>query len=116
MEVLENSILKIYASSTDRIGQELLYEKIVLNALNKGMSGATVYRGIMGFGSSSKVSSSKFWELTEKLPVVIEIIDQTIKVEAFYNSIYQELLNMSKGCIVTMEPINLLFHKTGKSK
>ncbi len=110
----EYSILKIHASTTDKIGSRLLYQYIVELGKEKGITGATVYRGIMGYGSSSKIHSSRFWELTEKLPVVIELIDSTEKLELFYNEIQEELLSMSKGCLVTLEPVNILLQKTGK--
>ncbi len=110
----EHSILKIHASTTDRIGNKLLYQQIVELAKEKGITGATVYRGIMGYGSSSKISSSRFWELTEKLPVVIELIDSTERLQAFFEEIEGELLNMPKGCLVTLEPVNILLQKKGK--
>lgn len=116
METSENSILKIYASSTDKLGTHLLYEHIVYLAKEKGISGVTVYRGIMGYGSSSHhISSSKFWELTEKLPAVIEIIDKTVVLESFFRMIEQDLLKMPKGCLVTMDPILVKLHKPGKN-
>lgn len=109
----EHSILKIHASTTDRIGSKPLYQHFVELAREKGITGATVYRGIMGYGSSSKISSSKFWELTEKLPIVIELVDTTEKLEIFYREIEQELLNMPKGCLVVMEPATILLQKKG---
>lgn len=75
MEKASHSVLKIYASSTDRLGSGLLYETVVYRAREAGISGATVYRGVMGYGLSSHIHTSKFWELTEKLPVVVELID-----------------------------------------
>ncbi len=114
MNSSEHSILKIHASTTDRIGSKLLYQHIVELAREKGITGATVYRGIMGYGSSSKISSSTFWELTEKLPVVIELVDQTERLEEFYKGIEQELLQMPKGCLVVMEPATILLQKSGK--
>jgi PII-like signaling protein len=117
MDTNEHSILKIYASSTDRIGLDLLYEHLVVLAKKKGIAGVTVYRGIMGYGLSSKrISSSRFWELTEKLPVVIEMIDKTEVLESFYQFIENELLVLPKGCLVTMHPIEIKLHKTGKNK
>ena len=113
MNSSEHSILKIHASTTDRIGSKLLYRHIVELAKEKGIMGATVYRGIMGFGSSSKISSSRFWELTEKLPVVIELIDSTEQLEIFYKEIERELLAMPKGCLVAMEPVRILLRKKG---
>ena len=113
MEKGQQSILKIHASSTDRIGSKFLYQHIVELAKAKGIKGATVYRGIMGYGSSSRISSSKFWELTEKLPIVIELIDKTEMLEAFYSGIEQELYDMPKGCLVTLEPVKLMLQKKG---
>ena len=114
MNTTENSILKIYASSTDKMGFELLYEHLVVLAKEKGIAGVTVYRGIMGFGlSSTRISSSRFWELTEKLPVVIEMIDKTEVLEAFYKSVESDLKSIPKGCLVTMHPLEIRLQKTG---
>ena len=114
MNSSENSILKIYASSTDHIGFELLYEHMVHLAREQGITGVTVYRGIMGYGlSSPQISSSRFWELTEKLPVVIEMIDKTPVLESFYLTIENDLKLLPKGCLVTFQPIEIRLQKTG---
>jgi PII-like signaling protein len=116
MEKPANSIMKIYASTTDRMGSKLLYEYIVYLAKNKGISGVTVYRGIMGYGSSSShISSSRYWELTEKLPVMIEIIDRTEVLEDFFTLIEPELLKMPKGCLVSLEGVTIKLQKSGKN-
>jgi len=107
------SILKIYASTTDKIESRLLYEHIVHRAKEEGISGITVNRGIMGYGLSSAIVTSRFWELTDKLPLTIEIIDETKKLEKFYGSLQKELLKMPKGCLVAMFPVNVLLHKEG---
>ena len=114
MSKSEHSILKIHASTTDRLGSKLLYQHIVELAMEKGITGATVTRGIMGYGSSSTISSSRFWELTEKLPVVIELVDRTEVLEDFYREIEAKLLSMSKGCLVALEPTKILLQKKGK--
>ena len=110
----DNSILKIYASTSDKIDGKLLYEHIVHKAKDEVVCGVTVYRGVMGFGKSSKISTSKFWELTEKLPVVIEIIDTTEKLKVFYRMIEPDLQQMAKGCLVTMSPIDVLLQQKGR--
>lgn len=114
MKRSEHSLLKIHASTTDRMGSKLLYQHIVELAKERGITGATVYRGIMGYGSSSRISSSRFWELTEKLPVVIELVDRTEKLETFYTEIEEELISMPKGCLVVLEPVHILLQKKGK--
>lgn len=114
MDHVSQSILRIHASTTDRIGSKLLYEYIIELARESGISGATVYRGIMGYGASSKIHSSKFWELTEKLPVVIELVDKTEMLEAFFKGIQQDLYDMPKGCLVTIEPVKIILQKKGR--
>lgn len=116
MNSTDNSILKFYASSTDKIGFNLLYEHLVVAAKQKGIAGVTVYRGIMGYGpSTKKINSTRFWELTEKLPVVIEMIDNTVILEEFYHFIEDELKSLLKGCLITLQPLEILLHKTGTS-
>lgn len=114
MESSENSILKIYASTTDRIGFDLLYEHLVLTAKKNGISGVTVYRGIMGYGLSNRIDSSRFWELTEKLPVIIEMIDTTEALNSFYQLIENDIHKLPKGCLITLQPIEIKLKKIGK--
>jgi len=78
-----------------------------------GILGVTVYRWIMGYGLSSQISAPRFWELTEKLPVMIEIIDNNEVINEFYKLIEPDLLKMPKGCLVIGEPITVKLHKSG---
>jgi len=113
---MENSILKIYISNTDRFGSELLYEYIVKQAKEFGIAGATVYRGIMGYGKSSKhISSSRFWELTEKLPIIIELIDNNEVINLFSEKIKNDIIDSPKGCLISIQPIEILLHKSGNN-
>ena len=116
MEHPSHSIMKIYSSSTDRLGSQLLYEAIVYKARDAGISGVTVLRGVMGYGLSSHIHTSKFWELTEKLPVIIEIVDLHDKLEEFYLLIENDLNAVPKGCLVTMGPVEVKLHKPGKKE
>jgi len=116
MENSNDSILKIYASNTDMLGNRLFYEYIVYMAKDKGIDGVTVYRGIMGYGLSSQIHTSRFWDLTEKLPVVIEMVDKTDKLEEFYSLIEPDISRMPKGCLVTMEPVKVKVNKPGKQE
>jgi len=108
------SVLTVHASTTDRIGNKLLYQYLVELAHSRGIAGATVFRGIMGYGASNAIHSSSFWELTEKLPVVIEFVDQTEKLKRFYLEIGEALLKMPKGCLVTLQPTQVLLQKKGQ--
>jgi PII-like signaling protein len=107
-------ILRVFISSTDKDKEDrLLYESIVFKAKEKGLAGSTVLKGILGFGASSVIQSYKFWELTEKLPVIVEIIDEEDKIMAFYETIKPILESMRYGCLVTTEKIDILMYKKG---
>ncbi len=107
-------LLRIFVSSTDHIKQDPLCESIVFAAKNEGLAGATVTKGILGYGASSVIHSYKFWEVTDKLPVVIEIIDEEAKVRHFYETIRPQLESMRYGCLVTIQNIEVLLFKSGK--
>ena len=76
-------LLRIFFGETDRHEREPLYEAIVLRAREMQLAGATVLRGPMGFGQSSRLHTAKILRLSEDLPMVIEIVDSEEKVPAF---------------------------------
>jgi PII-like signaling protein len=113
----EAKILRIFISNTDKFKHIPLYEMVVFAAKRYGIAGATVLKGSMGYGSSSVVRSVKFWELTEKLPIVIEIIDEADKIERFTTKILPWFDKLRYGCLITVEKANILLYKCGsKSK
>lgn len=117
MEINTSSaLLRIFVSSTDHLNHDLLSESIVFKAKKEGISGATVTKGILGFGASSVIHSYKFWEVSDKVPVVIEIIDKEVKIRKFYEIIRPQLESMQYGCLVTIEKIEVLLSKAGKSR
>ncbi|MFN8257426.1 MAG: DUF190 domain-containing protein [Bacteroidales bacterium] len=110
----EARILRIYTSNTDKFKHNLLYETIVFAAKRYGLAGATVLKGVMGFGSSSIIHSVKFWEITEKIPVVIEVIDEAEKIEKFAAKILPWFEKLRYGCLITVEKTEVLLYKKGK--
>lgn len=109
-------VLKFFIGSTDQINQTPLYEYIVFQAKKKGIAGATVVKGIMGFGASSVIHSYKFWEVSDKVPLVVELVDEEEKIRAFYEGIRPQLEAMKYGCLVTMEKTNVLLYKSGEKR
>jgi len=109
-------VLRVYTSSTDKLKHSPMYEMIVFAARRYGMAGATVHKGIMGYGGSSVVHSAKFWETNDKLPVVVEIIDESSKIEAFFEVIKPYLESVRYGCLVTIEDAHVLLYKAGGKK
>jgi uncharacterized protein len=108
--------LRIYISSTDKYNHSPLYEVIVYSARSFGITGATVLKGIMGYGSSSEVYTNKLWELTEKLPLIVEIIDEPGKIELFVDSMHKVFDEIGKGHIITVEETTIIRHKSGNKK
>lgn len=76
-------LLRIHIGESDRHEHRPLYEAIVLKAREAQLAGATVLRGPMGFGQSSRLHTAKILRLSEDLPMVIEIVDAEEKIEAF---------------------------------
>lgn len=106
-------ILRIYVSSTDKIRHTAAYEAIVYMARQEGLAGATVCKGFMGYGASHQLYSEKFWELSEKVPVVIEIVDESSKISQFLDKIRPMLEQMPKGCLVTGQDTEIILCKKG---
>ncbi len=112
----QSGILRIYISSTDSINGTPLSEFIVFRAKKEGIAGATVLKGILGYGASSVIHSYKFWEISDKLPEVVELIDSEEKIKSFYQNLLPELENMKYGCLVTFSKTDILLYKYGKKK
>jgi len=79
----EGHLLRIFIGESDKHDGRPLYEWLVLKAREHGLAGATVLRGIEGFGAHSRLHTAKILRLSEDLPVVIEIVDTREKIEAF---------------------------------
>lgn len=105
-------LLRIFLGENDKIGPISVYEKIVVLARENNLAGATVYKGIMGFGGTSVIHTSKVFRLSEDLPLVIEIVDKEEKIIEFM-PILNELLDKSNcGGLVTLEQATIVKHFT----
>ncbi len=109
-------ILRFFISSTDLHKHESLYEFIVFQAKKQGIAGATVLKGVLGYGASSVIHSYKFWEISDKIPMVVELIDEPDKLKAFYEGIRTQLETMKYGCLVTFDTTTVLLSKHGQKK
>jgi uncharacterized protein len=101
-------LLRIFIGEDDKAGTSPLYEAIVLKAREMHLAGATVLRGPMGFGASSRLHTTKVLRLSEDLPLVIEIVDSEDKINAFLPLLDQM---MSSG-LVTLEKVQVLQYGT----
>lgn len=100
-------MLRIFIGESDRHDHHPLYESIVLRARADGLSGATVYRGVMGFGKKSTLHTAKILRLSEDLPIVVEIVDSLEKVEKFLPVLDQ----MISDGLVSLEKVKVIQYK-----
>lgn len=103
----DGALLRIFIGESDRHGHHPLYEAIVLKARENGLAGATVLRGVMGYGKHSILHTAKILRLSEDLPMVIEIVDSADKINAFL----PVLDEMIKDGLVTLERVKVLHYK-----
>jgi PII-like signaling protein len=105
-------LLRVFLGENDRHQGRPLYEAIVLKAREMHLAGATVLRGAMGFGHSSRLHTAKILRLSEDLPLLIEIVDSEDKVNAFL----PELDAMMSSGLVTMERVDVLQYGTDSQR
>jgi len=107
----DSLLLRIYLGESDRKDHGPLYEAIVLKARESGLAGATVLRGAMGFGASSRLHTTKILRLSVDLPLIIEIVDTEEKINGFL----PQLKAMMGGGLVTLEKIRVLHYTHGET-
>jgi uncharacterized protein len=100
-------LLRVFIGESDRWEHQPLYEAIVLKARAMHLAGATVLRGPMGFGKSSRLHTAKILRLSLDLPLVIEIVDSDDKIQSFLPVLDQ----MMGGGLVTLEPVKVIEYR-----
>jgi uncharacterized protein len=108
----EAVLLRIFIGESDRYHHTPLYEAIVLAARETQLAGATVLRGPLGFGQSSRLHTAKILRLSTDLPLVIEIVDSEEKINMFLPT----LEKMIGGGLVTLEKVRILHYRSGETK
>lgn len=108
----EAELLRIFIGESDRWHGKPLYEAIVEIARLWGLAGATVLKGVMGFGADSRMHTAKVLRLSEDLPIIIEIVDSTEKIEDFL----PELDGMIEEGMVTIEKVRVLAYRHNQKR
>jgi len=103
----EGLLVRIFVGESDRWEGQALYEALVQRAREKGLAGATVLRGVEGFGAHNLIHTARVLRLAEDLPMVIEIVDEKEKIEAFL----PELDAMIPEGLVTLEPVQVILYR-----
>jgi len=103
----EAELLRIFIGESDRHGRQPLYEAIVQLARKKGLAGATVLRGIMGFGADSRIHTAKILRLSEDLPIVIEIVDKPERIA----ELLPQIDGMIEEGLITLERVRVIAYR-----
>jgi len=106
----EGLLLRVFVGENDRWHGRPLYEAIVTRSREAGLAGATVLRGLMGFGAKSRIHTAKILRLSEDLPIVVELVDTAEKIE----KILPILDEMVADGMVTMEKVRVIAYRAGK--
>jgi uncharacterized protein len=107
-------LLRIFIGESDKVGYATLYETIVFEAKKQGLSGATVTRGIMGFGANSKIHTAKLLELSSDLPLVVEIVDTEEKIREFIKTVDHLFEQAKSGGLITIEKAEVIKYTASK--
>jgi hypothetical protein len=104
------NLLRIYIGESDKYAGKHLYEWIVLRAREYGVAGATVIRGMMGYGANSRIKTTKILRLSQDLPIIIELVDTEEILKSFLATIDHAI---TEG-LATYEKVNILFYRSSE--
>ncbi len=104
----EAKLLRIFLGESDKIHSNTVYETIVLEARKAELAGATVFKGIMGFGGRSRIHTSKILRLSEDMPLIIEIVDEEQKIDKFITIVEQIFDEANCGGLIIIERAEII--------
>ena len=107
-------LLRVFVGESDKLGHLPLYEVIVREARDADLAGATVLKGVLGFGASARIRTQKILDLSSDLPMVIEIVDEADKITAFQTILSELFETAGCGGLVTLENIRIVHYLPGK--
>ena len=111
MEITGQAVLlRVFVGESDKIGHLPLYEAIVKQARDADLAGATVLKGVLGFGATARIRTQKILDLSSDLSMVIEIVDEEEKISAFQNTLSELFEAAGCGGLVTLENVRIIHY------
>jgi PII-like signaling protein len=107
-------LLRIFIGESDQHQGKPLYKTLVFEAKKQGLFGATVLRGIMGFGANSQVQSNKLFEISSDLPLIVEIVDEEQKIRDFVRYVKSLFEEAQSGGLITLEKAEVMYYRAVK--
>lgn len=112
----EAKLLRIFIGESDKIKHTTLYEVIVQKARSMGLAGATVWRGMLAFGPTSHIRTSKVLDLSSNLPIIIEIVDDEPQIDRFLPKLHELFEEAQSGGLMTIEKVQVVRYLHGTSQ
>ena len=109
-------LLRVFIGESDKLGHLPLYEAIVKRARDAGLAGATVLKGVLGFGATARIRTQKILDLSSDLSLVIEIVDEEDKISNFQRDLTEIFERAGCGGLVTLENIRVIHYLPEKNK
>lgn len=111
-------LLRIFVGESDKVGHTPLYEVIVKEARERHLAGATAWRGVLGFGLSARMRTTKLLDLSSDLPMVIEIVDEEKRMDEFIPVLHELFEKADSGGLTTIEKVEVIryVHRTSDRK
>ena len=106
-------LLRIFVGEADKLDRQPLYEALVQAARKAGLAGATVTRGVLSYGASSRWHTDKVLDLSSDLPIVIEMVDTAEKIETFLPQLHDLMEQAQSGGLVTLETVHVIKYLRG---
>jgi len=106
----DGCLLRIFIGESEKVDGKPLYQRLVEEARASGLAGATVWRGMMGYGANSVIHTSKIMRLSQDLPVIVEIVDAREKLVQFLD----EIDSLIKGGLATLEKAQVHFYRSNR--
>lgn len=103
-------LLRVFIGESDKLGHLPLFEVIVKRARDAGLAGATVLKGVLGFGATARIRTTKILDLSSDMSMVIEIVDEESKVRAFQQTLSELFSEAGCGGLVTLENIRIIHY------
>ena len=103
-------LLRVFIGESDKVGHLPLFEVIVKKAREAGLAGATVLKGVLGYGATDHIRTTKILDLSADLSMVVEIVDEAAKIEAFQPQLSNLIEEANSGGLVTLENIRVIHY------
>ena len=108
-------LLRVFIGESDKVGHLPLHEVIVKKAREAGLAGATVLKGVLGYGATDHIRTTKILDLSADLSMVVEIVDEEAKIEAFQPTLSALIEEANCGGLVTLENIRVIHYVPEKN-